>query len=119
MSLTTLIKSFRKLNTIGDNILITNMIIKNIEQNKLHKNCDIIEKREAQLKIPISTLKIPISTELQDIIQTIPANELHKHMDFLHHSQYQYIQRFEKNMDKTVIYWNDNKLCLNEFWTGY
>ncbi len=112
MSLTTLIKSFRKLNKIGDNILITNMIIKNIEQNKLHKNGDIIEKREAQLKIPIST-------ELQDIIQTIPANELHKHIDFLHHSQDQYIQRFEKNMDKTVIYWNENKLCLNEFWTGY
>ena len=42
MSLHHLLKSFRKLNRIGDNIIVTNMIIKNIEENKTHQNNDIL-----------------------------------------------------------------------------
>ena len=112
MSLQYILKSFRKLNRVGDNIIVTNMIIKNIELNRKEENIDIFDK------IP-EFMTIPNSPDVRDIIQTIPNDELYKHLDFLHHSQYKHIDNFEKNMNNTMNYWNENKHCLNEYWTGY
>lgn len=112
MSLHHLLKSFRKLNRIGDNIIVTNMIIKNIEENKIHQNNDALND------IP-EYMTIPNSPDVRDILSTIPGDEMYKHLDFLHHSQYKQISFFEKNMDKTIMYWDNNKLCLNQYWTGY
>ena len=112
MSLHHLLKSFRKLNRIGDNIIVTNMIIKNIELNRTEENIDIFDKMPEYMTIPNSP-------DVRDILSTIPGDEMYKHIDFLHHSQYKQISFFEKNMDKTIMYWDENKLCLNQYWTGY
>ena len=125
MSLQYMLKSFRKLNRIGDNIIVTNMIIKNIEYNRKEQINDIFDQinehntiqNSPDVRDIINT--IPNSPDVRDIINTIPNNELYKHLDFLHHSQYTHINNFEKNMDNTMDYWNENKLCLNEYWTGY